>query len=324
MQLNLLVARPVCSARLCQPRAILKLKASHHYPTARRSGVTPSEHELRCAIACCQKRGSGTSSPDRDEPDNAGRTSNKYKLVPEYLQKAIEIYDEGQTLVKSGQVRLGAERLKAAQRKAAEAEAKLAVRVAGRVDVNSPTVSFDDSQSESAIALASLAIFVTIWKYSGCILGVGILFAGAVGIAATSLSTVSDYITKPTISPLLIWFAIFLVAIPEALAVAITNKNQMSLYSAIMNGAQALYYRLLANLVTGEEVHAVPLMPREQQSPEEYQDKLMSVLQDCLTFQVYWTQFNAEARGEVNQENNKLKQKLQKMGVDVDEIDFEI
>ena len=320
MQLKLLVAHPVCSARLCQPRPILKLKASHHFPTARRSGVTPSEHELRCAIACCQKRGSETSSPDR-EPDNAGRTSNKYKLVPEYLQKAIEIYDEGQTLVKSGQVRLGAERLKAAQRKAAEAEAKLAVRVAGRVE---PTVSFNDSQSESAIALASLAIFATIWTYSGLMLGVGILFAGAVGIAATSLSTVSDYITKPTISPLLIWFAIFLVAIPKALVVAITNKNQMSLYSAIMNGAQALYYRLLANVVTGEEVHAVPLMPREQQSPAEYQDKLMSVLQDCLTFQVYWTQFHAQARGEVNQENNKLKQKLQKMGVDVDDIDFEI
>ena len=146
----------------------------------------------------------------------------------------------------------------------------------------------------------------------------GSLVAAAVGIEVTSVSTVSDYISHHNVPRLLLWCASLLVAVPQAIVVSTIRKREASLFGAAMNDAQAISHRLLADLATGAEV---PLFPSQQQSPSEYREKILELLQGFFT--VLLTTAFAVAKDDVNKQNDQLKRSFKKMGIDVDQIDDE-
>lgn len=240
-------------------------------------------------------------------------------MVSGCLNKAAQLFAEGETLLESGQVREGTERLKAAQHKAAEAKMKLGVTAAysDRVDLNNvPTDSLSDEQLLSALSFLLGAVLLTVWSFSGGIIGVGLVSAVIVGIAVTSLSTVSEYITQPNVSRMLVWYAILLVAVPQALVVYTTRKAQTSLFGASFNGAQAMCYRLIANLATGADV---PFLEREE-NPSVSRQNAMTALQIIFVLQVFFIQTQSAARDEANK---AVKKNFKKIGFNVDDYDID-
>lgn len=285
-------------------------------PPARRSGASPATHKL---IVCCDKRISAATGNDRpdENPSKQGRTASAC------LQNATELFTEGERLVKSGQIQQGTELVTAAQRQAADARARLAIKTAysDKVDVNKVIKgTLRDEELKSTILSFLGVCFLSVWAQSGVILGLGFVVAAAVGIAVTSVSTVSDYISQHNVPRLLLWYASLLVAVPQAIVGYTIRKREASLFGTAMNDAQAISHRLLADLATGAEV---PLFPRQQQSPSEYREKVLELLQGFFTVQLLLTTAFAVAKDDVDKQNNQLKRSFKKMGIDVDHIDDE-
>lgn len=319
MQLHWVLARPVCSARLCQARHCPKLGVLCQ-PPASRSRASLATHKL---IVCCDKRSPATSATGTDRPDEDWNPSKQGRTASACLQNATELFRKGESLVKCGQVQQGTELLTAAQRQAAEARVKLAIKAtySDKVDVNKVIKgTLSDEEMQSTILSFLGVFFLSVWAQSGVILGLGFVVAAAVGIAVTSLSTVSDYISQHNIPRLLIWYAILLVAVPQAIVVSTIRKREASLFGVAMTDAQAISHRLLADLATGAEV---PLFPRQQQSHPEYREKVLELLQGFFTVQMVLTTAFAVAKDDVDKQNDQLKRSFKKMGIDVDQIDDE-
>ena len=295
--------QPLWLVGACQRRAPSRLKRL-------RDSTQRSSRGARPVSTWCQA--SDASSPDAEDRF----TLDKFSTSFAYLEDAQKLYTAGQELLTAGQTRRGRKILRGAQQQLIEANNKalLINRVKSKdADLALPVGPLTEAQVQKASSRGVLALFIAILSFTGLAIGAPLLLAGALGIAVTSLATVSDFVTNSQQTSLLVWYATLFVILPFALNLGLERIGQITMFDSILLLLQTLYCQDLDKMTTQAYIQELDGTAEDGQKLRERQSDTLKRLQGLFEAQVAMLVFQSFVDDEV-------KKACDKAGLDVNDL----
>jgi len=257
---------------------------------------------------------SDASSPDAEDRFTLGKFSTSLA----YLEDAQKLYTAGQELLTAGQTRRGRKILRGAQQQLIEANNKalLINRVKSKdADLALPVGPLTEAQVQKASSRGVLALFIAILSFTGLAIGAPLLLAGALGIAVTSLATVSDFVTNSQQTSLLVWYATLFVILPFALNLGLERTGQINKFDAILLFLQTLYCQNLDKMTKQAYIEELDGKAEDGQNLRELQSDTLDWLQLLFGVQVAMLAFQSY-------NDDEVKKACDKAGLDVNDLKY--